>query len=483
MSMMVRLRGDADCFFLLLRAPCLRRALSCAAAAIALSSSGVASAYDSLAAPCEEDPLYCLRGPVAFERTDALPVEFNFDTGWVPGSSPLQVHLLAAVYANTQVSLAGALETSWPNALLLACPGSPDGGAFSYHYGLEVSAEGRVRITVLGRTYEWEGDIPYVPQVDVQVQSAETFDAWGWEPGLTMESSSPPQRLATVGLGDLLGASIPGMDGGFELDAGMDVAARYQTRRIVISTTEGEVVSGGELTKDKDRSSTAYLDGPSVELDVHPEGSVRYDGTLHLIPAFYIEFLGRRWSIPVVDIPLDFPIAENEWVFDEQRVHVPLPDLVIEEKEIDFGEVEVGQESVLPYSLFNAGEASLGVALESDDPESFEALEAELVVDAAVTLDSGIRFTPTRSGELTATLLVSSNDPSDPVQRIVLKGTGYDVSNGSPDSGGTVAEDSSCACRAAGAARREAGAGGVGAAWAAGVALAALSGRRRRRSA
>ena len=66
-------------------------------------------AYDSLAAPCKTDSYTCEIAPIAFSRKDALPIEFDFDTGWVPQNSPLQVHLWAGVYANTHVSLTGAL--------------------------------------------------------------------------------------------------------------------------------------------------------------------------------------------------------------------------------------------------------------------------------------------------------------------------------------------------------------------------------------
>ncbi|WP_437571256.1 choice-of-anchor D domain-containing protein [Sorangium sp. So ce542] len=470
------LSGDADLKASRPARP--RRALPCAAAALTLLAPAAASAYDSLAAPCADDPFYCERGAVTFQRRDGIPLELDFDTGWVPPGSPLQVNLRAAVYANTQVSLSGALEASWPEALALAAPGDQGGGTFSCDYGLDVSAEGRVGISVLGQDFEWTGDIPYVPQIDFQVHESEAFDAWGWAPGIAMASSTAPQRLASVSLGDLIGGSIPGIEGRFELDVAMDVDARYVTHRVAVETLDQATVSGGDITKERGASFTEYLGGPSVELNVRPEGSVRYEGTLHLIPAFSVSLLGREWSIPIADIPLDFPLTERAWIFESERVHVPLPDLALDEREIDFGPVEVGQANVEIVQLSNAGEALLDVAVTTDDPESFELADEALEIDPETAVDFAIRFAPKAAGAFAATVRVTSNDPSDPVQEITVRGVGVAPPDDGPDGGELAEEDGGCGCRAAGGAGDRAWA-------AAGLSLAALAGglRRRRRAA
>ena len=465
------------------RTPARRRALSPAisSAALALAllaGARSAAAYDVLAASCDDDPLYCQTGQIVFERVDALPIEFEFDTGWVPQGSPLQVHVWAAVHANTRVGLKGQLVTAWPDALALTTPGDVDGGAFSYHYGLDVGAQGMVNISIGGQTYTWTGDIPYVPQIDFQVQAEDQFDAWGWKPGVTISSATAPVQLIQVPISALIGGSIPGIDGGFELDVAMEIESRYQTHRLVVATAgDGEPVSGGDITSDADATSTEYPGGPSIELDVHPEGSVEYDGTLHLIPAFYVELLGQSWSIPIADIPIGFPITEAEWVFDKKRVHVPLPDLVLPETEIDFGPVEVGQKNFETYAIFNAGEALLGVSAVSEDPESFEVFDPQLDVEPGATADTAIRFVPKRNGDFVAKIWVGSNDPSDPVQVLTVRGTGFGGLEEELPAPGDPDADSGCGCRTAGGAPDDGGA----AAALAGVALAALAGRSRRR--
>jgi len=465
------------------RARIAARSLSLSGAAFAalLLAGRPAAAYDVLADYCPGDEgadLSCQRGALAFDRSDAVPIQFDFDTGWVPANSPLQVHLWAAVYANTRVSLRGALDTAWPDAFYLTTPGDIDGGTFSYHYGLDVGAQAAIHIEVAGQDYDWVGDIPYVPQIDFQVEADGVFDAWGFAPGVTLSSTTDTVTLAQVGIGDIVGGSIPGIDGGFELDVAMEIASRYRTDRIVLATADGAPAAGGDITSADDASATPYPGGPAVDLDVHPEGTVKYDGTLHLIPAFYVELLGQSWSIPIADIPIGFPITESAWVFDKKRVHVPLPDLKLPVTEIDFGEVEVGQKNLEPFALFNAGEASLGITVISEDPKNFEVWDPTLEVEPGVTFDSAIRFVPKQNGEFEAKILVGSNDPDAPLQILLVRGAAY----GGPAAPAppAVEEEGGCACRAAGgeATSTSSSAGALAAA----LGLGAVVARRRRRS-
>lgn len=423
-------------------------ALSLGAALAASAPARSALAYDSLAKPCNSDPQTCQIASIAFSHKDALPIEWAFDTGWVPANSPLQVHLWAGVYANTAVSMKGALETTWPEALVLATPGDKDGGHLGYHYGAEIGAQGKVEVEVAGQKYSWVGDLPYIPQFDFQVEAAGVFDAWGFPPGVTLASKTQQQTLAQIGISDIIGGSIPGIDGGFQLDVAMELEVTYMTDRMVIETTDGKLVKGGAITSQDGETLVEYLNGPSIELDVHPEGTVDYTGVLHLIPAFFIELLGQQWSIPIADIPISFPITQNDWIFDKQRVHVPLPDLVVMEEEIDFGDVEVGQKNQEPFALWNAGEAKSFVVLGSSDPDVFEVSDAATEIDPAATFDAAVRFAPKKNGEVTATIYVGSNDPSDPVQLLKVRGVGYGGFTG--ETGEDPDQDAGCACRAAG---------------------------------
>lgn len=445
-----------------------------------LLSSAPAQAYDVLALECPPNPFLCEYAPIKFSHTDALPIEWSFDTGWIPQGSPLQVHIYAGIYAHTTVALSGVFVTEWPEAFTLHALGDKNGGSLSYHYGAEFGAEALVDVTVLGQHFTWQGDIPYIPQFDFQLEAEKQFDAWGYPPGVELSSITQTQKIASVGIGDIIGGSIPGIDGGFELDVALELKATYTTDQIVVTTTDGKPVEGGPFTSADGKSSTPYLSGPSIELDVHPEGTVSYDGVVHIIPAFYVELLGNNWNIPIADIPITFPITDLDFIFDAQRVHTPLPDLVLPKDEIDFGVVEVGQKSLITYSLWNAGEARAATLHTSTDPVQFEPFEPGLVIDPGQTGEASIRFVPTKPGTFEATLYIASNDPSDPVQTILLKGIargGLTIAAGE-DGFGSVTDDGSCACKAAGGGR---GSGGISLAFAA-IAVGGLAFRRRARS-
>jgi MYXO-CTERM domain-containing protein len=456
---------------------------ACSFTAVLLAASE-ARAGDKVAVPCADDALRCATAPISFAHVDALPIEWQFDTGWTPPNSPLQVHLWAGVYASTRVSLQGAFVTSWEaekaGSLMLETPGDPLGGKLGFHYGAEIGAQAAVHLQIAGQSYDWVGDIPYVPQFDFQVEAEGDFDAWGFPPGYSLSSKTAQQTLAQVSIGSIIGASIPGIDGGFELDVAMELTATYTTTKIVM-TEKDMPVSGGPILSEDGVSSMLYSGGAFTEVDVHPEGTVDYDGTLHLIPAFYVELLGQSWSIPIADIPMSFPITQTEWSFDPVTVHTPLPDLLLPVTEVDFGKVEVGQKNLEPFDLTNAGEAKLAVAMTGDN-DAFEVWDPALEIPAGDTIQSAFRFVPTQAGEFTATVLVSSNDPDKPLQQVVLKGTGVDgpavgiETEDGPDLDG-IDEPAACACRTGG--ERGSGAGGA-ALFALGLAVAIGRSRRRR---
>jgi hypothetical protein len=286
----------------------------------------------------------------------------------------------------------------------------------------------------------------FIPQFDFQIEGEQVFDAWGYDPGVTLSSKTMPVTIIQVGIGDIVGGSIPGIDGGIEVDLAMELAATYKTERMVIETSDGQPVSGGDITTPDGETSTKYLNGPAIDLDVHPVGTIDYDGVIHLIPAFWVKLLGQSWNIPIADIPIAFPITQTKWAFDKQRVHVPLPDVVVSVNEIDFGDVEVGQKALTAFDIWNAGEARAKVTFVSSSPDLFPAWDVSADVETGVTFDSAVRFIPTKNGPFEATLFVASNDPSDAVQEIKLRGVGFGGPETAPS---TIEQDSGCACRVA----------------------------------
>jgi MYXO-CTERM domain-containing protein len=431
------------------------RGITAAMLASALSLvSQDARALPIVAEPCSELATACMRAPINFEMSDELlPVQWDIDTGWVPSGSPLQVRLQTLLQAWTRLALAGSLEVAWPHEDQIAtahitAPGDPMGGLLAYHYGLLVAAEAKIQIGVGPLNFNWQGDIPYVPQVDFQVQDQEVFDAWGWDPGAHAVSSTMPQQIAKVNIAGLVGPSIPGIEGGFLLDVAVDLDVHWTNDAIVIGDEYGDAVAGGAIVSAGGHSHEVEIGGSHVLLEVNPEGTLSYDGVLHLIPTFYVELLGNQWAIPVADIPIPFAIDEEKWFFEPQRVYVPLPDLVVEEEVIDLGVVPLGEESFVYYHLSNVGEARAAMSMKVSDPDNFPLWDEALSIDPENAELASLRFTPKTIGLHEAEITIESNDPDAPITVVKVWGVGIAPHLIQPpaDNNNSVFADSGCGC-------------------------------------
>jgi MYXO-CTERM domain-containing protein len=425
--------------------------LSCAIALLAGASD--ARAYDSLAVDCGLEPAACQVGGLSFAAQSPNALDLGFDTGWVPASGPLSVHLVAGVYATTDLALDGWLAATWPEAIVLETPGEVDGGRFAIQYGAEVAAEAKISISVLGQSINFTGPIPYVPQFDFVVDEETVFESWAFDPGVTITGETQPATLAQVGIDQIIGTSIPGLDGGFELDASIELAATYVTDRMVlVDPLTGLGVLGGDLFADGALSSFDYVEGPFFEVDVHPEGRVTYEGVLHLVPAFYVEFLGQNFQIPIADIPIPFS-TEETWIFDAQRVHVPLPDIDLSSELVDLGEGALETPVYASRPLYNDGEATLVWHAESSHPDVVEVSDDVIEVEPGDEALLAMVFAPLEPGEHHVTITVTSNDPDQPAIELEVVGEATDVpptvhrpAGGAPP----LTMEDGCGCRTAG---------------------------------
>jgi len=90
---------------------------------------------------------------------------------------------------------------------------------------------------------------------------------------------------------------------------------------------------------------------------------------------------------------------------------------------LDFGEVAVGLSDSQALSIGNDGEADLEVTLLILGT-GFQATTATIIVAGGESVDADITFAPEEGGDVTAILVVSSNDPETASVLIDLSGTG-----------------------------------------------------------
>ncbi|MBX7196336.1 MAG: hypothetical protein K1X94_30060, partial [Sandaracinaceae bacterium] len=320
----------------------------------------------ALAQDCPPDAVGCHRADIDFDYLDMRLPSVTLDSGWVPASSPIQVRFALYFMGETEVSLGGTLATYWPFGLSMATPGRPGQGHLRMAWGLEIVARMRFSADIAGTHYEWEGDIPFVPFHDLRLVGDTMFDPFvlpGASPRpVTVHDTTDMISVFTVGLSSIIGTSIPGLDGGFAVDVQGDLTTGYQTDRILIADARSPI--------DREGAVVQYWPPPdgfggSEDVVVSPEGTITYDGVIHVLPTAYIELLGRRFDLTLFDVPVPIVTTSTSTDFDPASVHVPLPDITVSPTNLDGGALIVGDVYDGTLTLRNRGEATLEV---DDEP-------------------------------------------------------------------------------------------------------------------
>lgn len=450
------------------------------AADAAGSDSGTVTPGAFLAYYCGEADLQCVAATgLLWKKTVQLPIAFDWDTGWIPDSFPeLQVRFEVKVPAETDVAVGGDFVTTWPSPLTLAVPGDRYTGLLKFDYGLVVSALGKIDISILGYDINWQGPLPYVPQINFHVLGGAAFDPWAFKPKVVSASAfTDSVQLFAIDVLSLAGIPSQVASGGVKLKVKGELKATYWTEKINVTAAKpaAQVMPIAPITVEDGTTQHGYKEGAYVEYDVNPDGVVHYDGVIHLIPAFYISVLGQDFDMPVYDYPITIPIGDQDFNFDKIRVHVPLPDVPpLASKIYDFGQVDVGSSKKLDVTLSNVGEAKARAVVSVDQSMAaiFKVLSTTVALDPSKSEDIQIRFAPKALGAFSTTMTIASNDPDSPLQTVQLKGeavppgtaptTGDDA--GGDDAGFEPSEagagfyndqqDGACGCRVVGTKER-----------------------------
>lgn len=437
-----------------------------------LIACGAIGSVPSLAeARCPEHALGCHEESVAFHWREGPFDSVMLDTGWVPADAPLQVRFAVFLGGQTVIDLAGTSFTWWPSPLTQAVPGTPGSGSISIDYGLELLARIRIDVEVGGARYRWEGDVPGLPiPRDLRAAAMARFDSMLLAPQMPrpVAVADATERVPVFDA-DLAGlAGIPGLRGGFRVEAEAALGAAYQTERIEIGDAPRPITEeGGSTVLGPDEGQTAF--GAAKDVVIRPVGSLRYDGTVTVYPLFYVEVAGSRFDYPIASIPIPIADVDRDVAFEPAIVHVPLPDARVEPREVDFGLVELGADpgggtSVARRLLLlrNEGEFALEVAPRRPLPP-FEVDVAPITLPPRSERRVEVRFAPTEPGRAAAMLWLDTNDPDESLIVVRLAGTaearaGGDAGGASSDGGtrpdaavGTGATTAGgCGCRASG---------------------------------
>jgi len=446
-----------------------------------------ASAQDAGVGPhpelCPPDYVGCHTDEMDWLHRDALFDDVDFDTGWVPASSPLQLRFMFSLGGSTEIAMGGTSVTSWPPALNESVPGRPDTGAFSVNYGYEVHVLMRFDVTVAGIRYAWMSEIPipFIP-ADFRVADEALFDPYILPPTtprpIEVHDTTERVQILSVGLGSIIG--ITGIDGGLAVDAQAALDGFWQTDRLVVSDALPILEETGSTVMGPGGSAFGF--GAFKDVFVHPEGTLHYTGTLNFFPNLFISVVGVDFRFDLAEIPIELVDLDSNIIFDDESSHVPLPDIEVTPQQVDFGEVTVGERLERLVRVRNAGEAPLEVSFAMPDAP-FDVVEETLSVPPSSAVSFRVGFAPDEAIDYAGTLLVGSNDPDDSLVLMRLTGTGLPapevdaglVEDAGVDAGGGPTSAGGCGCRVTSASSAHGG-------WLLLGLLGLIAVRRRRRS-
>jgi MYXO-CTERM domain-containing protein len=428
----------------------------------------VASLTASVAsAQCPVGAAGCFDDEVMFMWSDRLFDTIDLDSGWVPSGSPLQIRLGFHLAGETQIDMMGTTYAFWQPALSIMPIGMAGGGRVSVDYGLEIVARIRFDVEVAGIRYTWEGDIPLPGSIprDLRLANETFFDPFvlpNADPRpVTLSDTTETIDALTVGLPSIrvLGVSI---GGGFRLGLYGRLDAAYEGDRIDIVRRE---VPGNPALAITEHEGAAIVPAPSAtgygaseDVAVDPVGRITYAGSLVAEPTLFIEILGRRFDLTVATIPIPIVDEESSPDFLPEEIHIPLPDVVVEDDRLEFGVVEVGERVEMNVRFRNEGEAELRITPRTPDAP-FDVATDVIVLAPRGERQVVVGFAPIRDGAVNQLLAFDTNDPDRPLVTIRATGEGFEVpmADAGPMTrdGGTMSapgiSGGACGCSAVGA--------------------------------
>ena len=253
------------------------------------------------------DPLY---------HADLVGVQdVDFDSGWVPADSPVQLRLTAHAADSVDIEMLGEAAYDWA-AQTLGLTGDEGQGWFSLDVGVQIHAE--VRFDVAGIT--WQSDV--LGPFDYAIISEAMFT-----PYLLAGHPESPVEIADQTDGATV-ASVPIVPNILVASGNLDIDVVAQIEAS-LSGTRVELVAGESMA-----SIQAY--GESATLVALPEdGDLTVDGTMVaqlqaaptiiLRPHLVMSIVGQDFDIFGIDIPIALPPTDDEIVFDPETMVFAAP--------------------------------------------------------------------------------------------------------------------------------------------------------------
>ncbi|MEC7946175.1 MAG: MYXO-CTERM sorting domain-containing protein [Myxococcota bacterium] len=350
--------------------------------------------------------------PQGFVLEDAAELWRNseFRTGWVPADSPLQVEFAIESTGGAFVGMEGDAHLTWPDPFLLELVPMAESGWIIVDAML--SAVTSIRFDVPGYTWSQEID-----RRGLQVEGASLFEPFllqGAETDIVqVDYTGSETELVSFDVSVFTGVTV-----NFATNIGPQASTTFQGLRWW--TEDGALAQAG---------STAMLE-PSDEAYQSAEATFvgRWTSALDLVltPVFTVETPVADFELVRIDIPVPLGSDDFEQAFPATVVDFPLPILRSPAAEYDFGEIEVNDVVNWEMEIENEGSLVLEGFIGLTGSPYFSSFPAAFLVAPGGAGGAVVTFAPEAAGEFSGRLVLESNDPLQPIQEIVVRGTAFE---------------------------------------------------------
>jgi hypothetical protein len=358
---------------------------------------------------------------------------YSGDTGWFPSGEAAQLRISGRISGTTSVAMSLAPSACWDQAMAVTVPGQPQTGVLDSEYGAELTVQGKIHVSVLGQTYDWQGNVP-LPQWfpnNLLMAGTTTFDPTvlpGSSQTNVSVTSNPTSEIEVMST-DVLSqfVDIPGVGGKIYIAISGQTKTSYHTTAIAVGSGSITQATGAvNVTAPETGFAGSLAQGVSAT------GVVHYDPVLTFHVHFEVTILGisvSNWEIASVSMTL--PGFDRDVTLKSQGMTFQLPYLAKVPTSLGFAD---GATQTL--TLHNAGGAPLAITIASL-PEGVTASSITIPAGA----DGGIQVTASDPSALgSAPLMLASNDPDHPEISVALDASGHGQQNeGGEHSGGCSA--------------------------------------------
>lgn len=366
---------------------------------------------------------------VAYAGTDIT--ELAGDTGWFPSGFVAQLRLTARVQGHTNVAAGYQARGCWDGDMEAGLAGRAESGYFDVAYGADVHLYGRIHTTILGYTYNWEGEIklPYIPN-DLMLEGTTVFNPRLDTGGVSVsDATSPITLLSTDTLSNII--SIAGISGGLRVTMTPSMTSTYRATK---TSFNGSTVDAEADRIAIEQPGTGFHS--TLQLPLAVDGKVRYAPTLTFAATFDVSILGYRvvdWHLG--SVAMNLPALERSVKLEGEPAVLLLPEV----DGIGIGaRMDFSAAPVQSLRVKNLGEGTLELAP--------TLIPAGVIVDRLSIPGNGetelrVTLADTALESGSAQLILATNDPDRPSVTIEL---GKNVGGTDPGEPPVIGEDGGC---------------------------------------